>query len=236
MNEIAPGGVTALEDSYSILPALVATELGNPIREAIVHHSGNGMYSIRQGPWKLIRGLGSSGFSEPRHVEPEPAQWIIFPGPIQNSTGIDHTYLGGCWPDDNANSRDADLFIPPESFTEPRPAILYIHGGSWSGGSPTQFYRHAAQMAGHGIVGSCCRYRFSGEATFPASVEDVKAAIRWLRASAEDLGIDRDRIGVLGGSSGGPGQHPIAWPQLIHTGDDQADSPDEMWQQIARLK
>ena len=72
MNEIAPGGVTALEDSYSILPALVATELGNPIREAIVHHSGNGMYSIRQGPWKLIRGLGSGGFSEPRHVEPEP--------------------------------------------------------------------------------------------------------------------------------------------------------------------
>jgi len=96
-----------------------------------------------------------------------------------------------------------DLFIPPESFTEPRPAMLYIHGGSWRGGSPTQFYRHAAQLAGHGIVGSCCRYRFSGEATFPASVEDVKAAIRWLRASAEELGIDRDRIGVLGGSSGG---------------------------------
>ncbi len=62
----------AAEDSYSILPALVDTELGNPIREAIVHHSGGGMYSIRQGPWKLILGLGSGGFSEPRHAEPEP--------------------------------------------------------------------------------------------------------------------------------------------------------------------
>ena len=74
-----------------------------------------------------------------------------------------------------------DLFLPPERFKAPRPAMLYIHGGGWRGGSPTQFYRHAARLAAHGVLGSCCRYRFSGETTFPAPVEDVKAAVRWLR-------------------------------------------------------
>jgi len=96
-----------------------------------------------------------------------------------------------------------DLFLPPREFTDPRPAMLYIHGGGWRAGSPTQFYRHAARLAEKGVVGSCCRYRFAPEFTFPAAVHDVKAAVRALRASAEELNIDGRRIGVLGGSAGG---------------------------------
>lgn len=61
----------AAEDSYSLLPALLGKK-GKPIREAIVHHSSEGMFSIRQGEWKLELGLGSGGFSEPRRVEPRP--------------------------------------------------------------------------------------------------------------------------------------------------------------------
>jgi arylsulfatase A len=60
------------QDSYSLLPALRGVPQCTPIREALVHHSGDGLFSIRQGPWKLIKGLGSGGFSEPAHVEPEP--------------------------------------------------------------------------------------------------------------------------------------------------------------------
>jgi arylsulfatase A len=96
-----------------------------------------------------------------------------------------------------------DLFLPPDEFTDPRPAMLFIHGGGWQGGSPTQFYRQAAMLAEQGVVGSCCRYRFSDDATFPASVQDVKAAVRWLRANDEELNIDPDRIGTMGGSAGG---------------------------------
>ncbi|MFO8082188.1 MAG: alpha/beta hydrolase [Armatimonadota bacterium] len=96
-----------------------------------------------------------------------------------------------------------DLFLPPDEFTDPRPAMLFIHGGGWQGGSPTQFYRQAAMLAEQGVVGSCCRYRFSDDATFPASVHDVKAAVRWLRANADELNVDPDRIGVMGGSAGG---------------------------------
>ena len=62
----------AAPDSYNILPALLSQTDGKPIREAIVHHSGAGMFSLRQGRWKLIQGLGSGGFSEPRSLEPTP--------------------------------------------------------------------------------------------------------------------------------------------------------------------
>jgi len=58
-------------DSYSILPAMLDPDLKEPIREATVHHSGNGLFAIRQGPWKLIQGLGSGGFTAPQQVEPE---------------------------------------------------------------------------------------------------------------------------------------------------------------------
>ena len=62
----------AAEDSFNILPALSGQKLNKPIREAIVHHSSIGIFSIRQGKWKLILGLGSGGFTKPQRIEPEP--------------------------------------------------------------------------------------------------------------------------------------------------------------------
>jgi arylsulfatase A len=59
------------EDSYNMLPAMLGTA-ARPIREAIVHHSNAGMFSIRQDEWKLELGLGSGGFSEPAHIDPVP--------------------------------------------------------------------------------------------------------------------------------------------------------------------
>ena len=51
------------QDSYDILPALLGRKLDKPIARAIVHHSGNGMFAIRRGKWKLILGRGSGGWS-----------------------------------------------------------------------------------------------------------------------------------------------------------------------------
>ncbi|MBI3680226.1 MAG: arylsulfatase [Acidobacteria bacterium] len=59
------------EDSYSIVPALDGSKPKTPVREAIVHHSSMGLFSIRQGEWKLALGRGSWGFSEPRRIEPK---------------------------------------------------------------------------------------------------------------------------------------------------------------------
>jgi arylsulfatase A-like enzyme len=63
------------EDSYSILPHLLGKKVG-PIREATVHHSSRGMFAIRQGPWKLVLGRGSGGFTPPRRIEPKEGEPI----------------------------------------------------------------------------------------------------------------------------------------------------------------
>jgi arylsulfatase A-like enzyme len=62
------------EDSYSILPALLGQKRNGPIREAVVHHSLLGHFSIRKGEWKLILGRGSGGFSEPIEYKPKPGE------------------------------------------------------------------------------------------------------------------------------------------------------------------
>jgi len=54
------------EDSYNILPALLGEKMNSPVREAVVHHSVNGSFAIRQGKWKLIMCPGSGGWSQPK--------------------------------------------------------------------------------------------------------------------------------------------------------------------------
>ncbi len=63
----------AAEDSVDMLPALIE-KADATTREAIVHHSFSGMFAIRQGDWKLIEGLGSGGFTNPRQVKPKPGR------------------------------------------------------------------------------------------------------------------------------------------------------------------
>jgi len=64
----------AAQDSFSLLPAILARQLDRPIRDAVVHHSGSGMFAIRSGEWKLILGLGSGGFTLPVRVLPKPGE------------------------------------------------------------------------------------------------------------------------------------------------------------------
>jgi arylsulfatase A-like enzyme len=61
----------AAEDSFNLLPALLEKN-ANPIRPDIIHHSIDGVFSLRRGNWKLEEGLGSGGFSAPKIVEPAP--------------------------------------------------------------------------------------------------------------------------------------------------------------------
>jgi len=60
------------QDSYSLLYALLGTAPARPARDTVIHHSGDGMFSVRRGRHKLILGLGSGGFSQPKHLDPEP--------------------------------------------------------------------------------------------------------------------------------------------------------------------
>lgn len=96
----------------------------------------------------------------------------------------------------------ADLYQPPGD--EPHPVILNIHGGSWRGGDKGgMFAPHAWWLANQGYVVLDVQYRLSPTALWPAQLGDVKTAIRWLRANAPRLGVDPERIGLIGRSAGG---------------------------------
>ncbi len=90
-----------------------------------------------------------------------------------------------------------------------RPLIVYIHGGGWSRGDArgsgafTDFPAVLASVAAHGYVVASVNYRLSSEAPFPAAIQDVKAAIKFLRRHAAAYGIDPKRVIVWGGSAGG---------------------------------
>ena len=82
------------------------------------------------------------------------------------------------------------------------PAVVWIHGGGWIQGSYNDTQSRHIALAARGYVVASIEHRFSGEAVFPAAIEDCKLAVRFLRAHARDYNIDADHIGAVGASSG----------------------------------
>ncbi len=91
-----------------------------------------------------------------------------------------------------------DLYLPTEK--ENPPIIVWIHGGAWHSGSkddpPLDFLPHGYALAS-------IEYRLSTEATFPAQIKDIKAAIQWLRGHSDDYGFNANKVVVWGSSAGG---------------------------------
>ncbi len=117
------------------------------------------------------------------------------PGTVAMKTNLVYAKYG-------AREMRLDLYYP-KAGAGPFPAVVWVHGGGWVNGDKTRFRRQATLMAAHGFVGACIEYRLSGEAKFPAAIEDVKASVRWVRAHAAEYHINPDRIGAAGGSAGG---------------------------------
>jgi acetyl esterase len=94
-----------------------------------------------------------------------------------------------------------------EKHPGPLPAVIEIHGGGWSRGDKAEpAWRATCRwLASEGFVTVDVNYRLAPAATFPAAIDDVTLALRWLRdpATVERLGIDPERIGAFGGSAGG---------------------------------
>jgi len=97
-----------------------------------------------------------------------------------------------------------DLYRPKRAGA-PAPLIVHIHGGGWTGGDKSDGVGliFKEELTRRGYVYASINYRLAPKYTFPAPIEDVKCAIRHLRANAEKYGIDPQRIGVIGGSAGG---------------------------------
>jgi len=86
---------------------------------------------------------------------------------------------------------------------ERRPCVVLIHGGGWQEYDAFMLIRYAHRLAAAGYVAVAIDFRQVGEAPWPACLHDAKCAVRWVRAHAEELGADRDRVVVAGNSAGG---------------------------------
>ncbi len=96
-----------------------------------------------------------------------------------------------------------DLYLPlDKSVKPPYPVVMWIHGGSWLYGDKTMDCL-ACQLFARKYAVASVNYRLTNEIGFPAQINDVKAAVRFLRANAGKYKLDGDRIGVWGASAGG---------------------------------
>lgn len=90
----------------------------------------------------------------------------------------------------------------PLGADAPAPAVVFVHGGGWAQGDPSQAAGNGPHFARRGIATIALSYRLAHEAPFPAAVDDVRRGLRWVRANADALGIDPDRLVLLGLSAG----------------------------------
>ena len=143
--------------------------------------------------------IGTKAVLEDRY----PERRIVFPGGVTGLADLTYSTLPGFRP------LTLDLYLPANPASGGAPVIVYVHGGGWTSGHT----RHSgafenwpgvlASIAARGYVVASLSYRLSGEAPSPAAEQDVKSAVRWLRANAARFGVDKRRIGIWGGSAGG---------------------------------
>jgi acetyl esterase/lipase len=90
----------------------------------------------------------------------------------------------------------------PTGGTGLRPGLVFLHGGGWAAGSRDDLIGAIKEAAGRGYVAVSVGYRLAPQHHFPAQIEDVKCAVRWMRAHADDLRLDKNRVGAIGFSAG----------------------------------
>ncbi|NBR42061.1 MAG: alpha/beta hydrolase [Verrucomicrobia bacterium] len=101
-----------------------------------------------------------------------------------------------------------DLYFPSGPVRNDRPAVVFIHGGGFTGGDKAE-YRSAsvsADLCRAGYVVVSCNYKLgskSAPGVWPQNISDCRNAVRWVRAHATELGVNPDKVGVAGGSAGG---------------------------------
>ncbi|HWR85217.1 MAG TPA: alpha/beta hydrolase [Rhodoglobus sp.] len=112
-----------------------------------------------------------------------------------------------CLPEQPATQGDRNVEGVPPTSVQPRPAVILVHGGSWRRGEKDNVsWRAMCQwFARNGYIAASIDYRLAPAVSFPAPLEDVEAAVRWMRDPdrVERYGVDPERIGLFGASAGG---------------------------------
>ena len=134
--------------------------------------------------------------------------WVLFisPGLGQSSDKPSFTYK-------TIGERELKVYVTkPDQWkqTDSLPAVLFFHGGGWTGGKPGQFDEHCKHLSSRGMVCFQIEYRLlqkdkddKTDRTPTICINDAKSAMRWVRSRASKFGIDPNRIAAGGGSAGG---------------------------------
>jgi len=152
----------------------------------------------REGPAEAARDTGGESVTVvadcppaavPASTEVNVETDVAYAGPVDESNGSDDTLqFDIAWPKDGGR----------------HPLVVLLHGGGWEGGSKLVMRDEMLALAGQGYAAASVAYRLTreGRNIFPAPVEDVRCAVRALRARADAYGIDRARVAALGFSAG----------------------------------
>jgi acetyl esterase/lipase len=137
----------------------------------------------------------------PRTVEWGP---LLLPIPMITPPDVERVANVVYYKDDSGWDLKLDVYRPRGQEGKARPALIYCHGGAWVAGHRSYLGRPIVhRMAARGWVCFNIQYRLSPRATHPDHIVDVKRAIAWVRAHAEEWGVDPSFIVLSGGSAGG---------------------------------
>jgi acetyl esterase/lipase len=122
--------------------------------------------------------------------------------PLANTSAIKNKWLNIAYAE-NSPAQQLDIYLP-ETGEGPFPVIVSIHGGAFRMGDKGDV-QVAPMLEGlkRGYAVVSINYRLSGEAIFPAQIQDVKAAIRWIKANAKKYKLNANKLATWGGSAGG---------------------------------
>lgn len=126
----------------------------------------------------------------------------VLPGGSGNFTSVEPTHKDLAYASDSETQK-LDLYLPEGDG--PFPLVIMVHGGGFMFGDKADGMGLTGvdQLLANGYAVSSINYRLSGEATYPAQIHDAKAAVRFLRANAEQYKLDPDKFGAWGASAGG---------------------------------
>jgi acetyl esterase/lipase len=170
-----------------------------------------------------------------RKVESVQAQEETVNGPVSGNFKFERVirnidYCGG------GEGRQMDIYSPLTMSHKPAPALIYVHGGGWKNGDKSTGGAGVIhEVTSRGFVVAAVNYRlFSAQGglhnTFPVMIEDVKCAVRYLRAHATQYNLDPKRFGAWGWSAGG---HLVS---LLGTSDDSDWPPTAYPARTARIQ
>lgn len=101
----------------------------------------------------------------------------------------------------NSSAQKLDIYLPEGDG--PFPVVVLIHGGAFKMGDKSMETSNAAFLVSKGYAAACINYRLSGEAIFPAQIQDCKAAVRFLKANSSQYKLNPEKVASWGSSAGG---------------------------------